>query len=200
MAGNPASEVRSRVKSNPGATARRKIVLGSAEGTVAGPEAAAVTVARAKRQTPQRPARKPAELPKPRKVTGGPGKLSGTASGGLILIEFLAGTLIIVSGLFTKGAAKGYVVTMSEITVRLSALTAVFFILFLVAGSRSGGKAAAWFGLLIDVGIGLHAASEAEFSSLAGIISGQGTGVDQATLTAATTVPEPKPPVQLPDE
>jgi hypothetical protein len=189
---------------------RRRIVLGAAEGAEAGPEGIALGAAHAaKKQTPARQREstgsqkqnlhpeRTANRNTRVKITP---NLTGSASGGLILIEFLAGALIIGSSLFTKGSNKGYVITMSEILVRLSALTAVFFVLFLVGGSKNAGKAAAWFGLLIDIGILFNAVQETQISSLADIIRGQGTGVDGTTLVSATTVEEPKPSVQLPDE
>lgn len=128
--------------------------------------------------------------------------LTGRASGGIILGEFLIGALIISSSLFTKGLNKGYLATISEITLRLSALSIVFFVLFLVAGSEKAGKAAAWFGLLVDLGIAFTATTEGQFTTLADIFSstGTGAGTDKTILASSTTYPEPQPSVQLPDE
>jgi hypothetical protein len=88
---------------------------------------------------------------------------------------------------------------MANILIRLTAFTAVFFILFLAAGSPKAGKAAAWFGLLVDLGIVFTAYQASFFDSLTSLVQGAPTGVDQATLLAATSVGEPAR-TQLPDE
>jgi hypothetical protein len=83
--------------------------------------------------------------------------------------------------------------------VRLTALTAVFFVLLLIAGSPNSGKAAAWFGALVDLGIVFTATRESMFSTLADVVQGVPTGADQATLTAAIKVTEPPPDIVLPE-
>jgi hypothetical protein len=53
----------------------------------------------------------------------------------------------------------------------------VFFVLFLMQGSKRGGQLAIWLGLLIDLGVIFTAAREQLFTTTANIISGKGTGV-----------------------
>jgi len=123
--------------------------------------------------------------------------LTGRESGGILLAEYFGAVVIIVLGLFTKGPGQGYHQTMADIMLRLTALTGIFFILFLLAGTK-GGKAAVWFGLLVDLGVIFTATRENVLTDTANIVAGKGTGVDTATLTAATKEPEPTPP-ELPD-
>lgn len=189
------------VRSRPGvvaATARRKVILGSIEGGPAGSAVAAASMVRqerkerAKRAAPKNPA------PFSRTRTGRYGKkgfktLTGRASGGVLLAEYIGGALIITFSIFTKGPEKGYLDITSEVLIRLSALTAVFFVLFLLSGNSKSGKAAAWFGLLIDLGIVFTATSQSQFTTMADIISGKPTGVDQATLDSATSIKDPQP-------
>jgi hypothetical protein len=94
---------------------------------------------------------------------------------------------------------------MSELIVRLTALTAIFFVLFLLAGTKAG-KAAMWFGLLVDLGIVFTATTQNVFADLASAVQGKpitdpstGEALDTATLTASTSVDEPEPAVTLPD-
>jgi hypothetical protein len=119
--------------------------------------------------------------------------------GGVLLAEYLAGVFILVFGSVTRGGKSGYQAIMAELIVRLTALTAVFFVLFLLAGTKAG-KAAMWFGVLVDLGIVLTATSQDVFADLANVVQGKPLGnVDDATLTASTSVDEPAPDVTLPD-
>jgi hypothetical protein len=89
---------------------------------------------------------------------------------------------------------------MSELLLRLTALTMVFFVLFLLAGTK-GGKAAVWFGLLVDFGILFTAATENVLADTASVISGQPVGTNSTTLAASggsLDQPEPPPSVTLP--
>lgn len=127
------------------------------------------------------------------------GSLSGKSDGGPLLAEYIAAIVIIFLGTLTRGPGKGYSAVMSELMLRLTAVTTVFFILFLFAGTK-GGKAAVWFGLLIDLGIIYTASSQDVIVNLTSALKGQPTGVDDATLISNTDVPEPKPPVILPSD
>lgn len=132
----------------------------------------------------------------------GYGYLTGKEHGGVLLAEFLAGVLILVIGTLTTGPKKGYTSTMASLTVRLTALTAVFFVLFLLAGTKAG-KAAMWFGFLIDLGITFTATSQNVFADLAGVVQGQplkdasGNPVDTTQLIADMG---DEPPSALPEQ
>lgn len=116
-----------------------------------------------------------------------------------IFAEYIVAVVIITMGLFVRGGAQGYTQTMSNVLMRLTALTSVFFVLFLLSSSKKGGQVAVWFGLLVDLGVILTAARTQTFSTVSDIVAGKGTGVETATLTAATTATEP-PRMQLADE
>lgn len=148
----------------------------------------------------------PAPRPRGRSSTRGPSTrvfdrkvqgLAGKANGGIILAEYVTGVFLIGTSIFTKGPDKGYLDTMSQILIRLTALSAIFFVLFLVSGSGKAGKAAAWFGFLIDLGILFHAVSEQEIGNLASIFKGDAINVDETTVAKSTSVDEPTP-TQLP--
>lgn len=125
--------------------------------------------------------------------------LAGRASGGTLLAEYFVGVLILCIGGLTKGPTAGYTDAMSELLLRLTALTGVFFVLFLMTGSEQGGKAAAWMGLLVDLGI-LYTATKANtITAISAVMRGQPTGVDETTLVDSTTVAEPTR-TQLPNE
>jgi hypothetical protein len=93
----------------------------------------------------------------------------------------MCAALIIVLALFTETATKGYAATISKVMMRLTALTMVFFVLFLLQGSKRGAQAAIWLGLLIVIGVIYTAAQEKVFTTTADEVSGKGTGV---TLTS----------------
>jgi hypothetical protein len=134
-------------------------------------------------------------------------KLEGPQSG-VLFAEYFGGALIISLELFTQGATKGYPASIARVMMRLTALTAVFFVLFLMQGSRRGAQAAVWLGLLVDLGIVFTAARGQTLKTTADIIAGQGTGIQ---LTSAGDIsgsgggkgldvpPQPEG-VQLPDE
>jgi len=125
--------------------------------------------------------------------------ISGKTYGGTLLAEYFIAAFVISFTLFTKGPSKGYQDTITNVILRLSALTAVFFILFLVASSERAGKAAMWFGLLIDLAVVLNAYKDDFFTGFKSIATGQPMAVDTATLTASTNLTDPQP-TQLPDE
>ncbi len=96
---------------------------------------------------------------------------------GALFAEYFAAALIIVLALFTETATKGYSATISKVMLRLTALTMVFFVLFLMQGSKRGAQAAIYLGLLIDLGVIYSAAQEQLFSTTAAEVTGKGTGV-----------------------
>jgi hypothetical protein len=132
-----------------------------------------------------------------RSTSGSFGSLAGKTNGGPLLAEYLGGTLIIVLGTFTQGGSKGYGTVMSQLLLRMTALTTVFFVLFLMSGTK-GGKAAVWFGLLIDLGILFTAATEGATAQIADVLTGVPLGGD--VLTASSDSTEPPPPVTLPSD
>lgn len=185
------------------ATERRAVVKGTLEGSKTGPVGAATGAARGaakgRRQSrTQRAARGAGAYAGTRAGKFGMAKLESPASGALFA-EYFAGAFVISIGLFTKSANDGYLPTMSKIMTRLTALTAVFFVLFLMTGSKRGGQVAMWFGLLIDLGIVFTAARGQTFTTLSDMISGKGTGIQLLKDTSALDVPHPEP-AKLPDE
>ena len=189
------------------ATRRRAVVVGAVEGSEAGPAGAAAGAVKS------RSAAKKQER-KTRAARGGPrgknlslGKMQGPHTAALFA-EYFGGALVISLELFTQGATKGYPASIARVMMRLTALTAVFFVLFLMQGSRRGSQAAVWLGLLVDLGIIFTAARGQTFSTTADIISGQGTGIqltsagDISGTGGGTGLQAPAQPqgVQLPDE
>jgi len=197
-------------RTNRGATARRHVVLGAVEG---GPAGAAVA-ATGKRRASSSAASSEASGARPtrsaragRASTGYARKrgqafalksLSGPASGALFA-EYFGGAFIITIELFTKAPTEGYSTVMSRVLIRLTALTSLFFVLFLLSGSKRGGQFAIWFGLLVDLGIVFNAARSQTFSTLSDEISGQGTGISLDSVTSSLDVPHPQQ-MSLPDE
>lgn len=190
-------------KTRPGkATERRAVVKGAAEGATKGPAGAAVGAAtgarKARKQTRSTitTARGTSSRSRGRKLSIG--KLDSPRSGALFA-EYFAAALVITLDLFVKSPSEGYLSTMSKVMMRLTALTAVFFVLFLMTGSKRGGQVAVWFGLLIDLGVIFTAARRRSFTDIADMVSGKGTGITLTDATNKLTAPHPEPP-QLPDE
>lgn len=123
--------------------------------------------------------------------------LAGKTNGGPLLAEYIGGVVIIFLGTLILGGSKGYVQAMGQLMLRLTALTTVFFVLFLMSGTK-GGKAAVWFGLLVDLGILFTAASQGATTQLIAVIQGVPTGGD--VLTASADVAEPPPLATLPSD
>lgn len=88
---------------------------------------------------------------------------------------------------------------MSKVLIRLTALTSLFFVLFLMSGSKRGGQFAIWFGLLVDLGIVFTAARGQAFTTLADEISGKGTGITLDAATSKLDTPHPEQ-MQFSDE
>lgn len=189
-------------KTRPGkAVERRAVVKGAAEGATKGPAGAAVGAATgARKARTQRStittARQSSSRSGGRKLSIG--KLDSPRSGALFA-EYFAAALVITFDLFVKSPTEGYLSTMSKVMMRLTALTAVFFVLFLMTGSKRGGQVAVWFGLLVDLGVIFTAARRQSFTDIADMISGKGTGITLVDATSKLSVPHPDPP-QLPDE
>jgi hypothetical protein len=125
--------------------------------------------------------------------------VASSPASGALFAEYFAGAFVISVSLFTKSGQDGYLPTMSKIMMRLTALTAVFFVLFLMTGSRRGGQIAMWFGLLVDLGIIFTAAKGETFTTLSDMISGKGTGVKLLSASDALKAPHPEQ-MQLADE
>lgn len=200
---DPATGQAPRTKTG-SAVERRAAVKGAVEGSAKGPAGAAVgaaTGARKSRVTQSRTRRAAGATAGYAGKRGGRlamGKLESPASGPLFAEYFGAG-LVISFELFAKSAGEGYMATMSKVMMRLTALTAVFFVLFLMTGSKRGGQVAVWFGLLIDLGVVFTAARGQSFTTIADMISGKGTGVTLTAATGALDAPHPEQ-MKLPDE
>lgn len=128
---------------------------------------------------------------------------------GALFAEYFAAAVVISLALFTETATQGYSATISKVMIRLTALTSVFFVLFLLQGSKRGAQAAIWFGLLIDVGVVFTAARGNLFTTVATEVSGTGLSSQGITLDSAGNLDNGgggiKPPVTpagvtLPDE
>jgi hypothetical protein len=116
--------------------------------------------------------------------------LTGREYGGVMLAEYLAGILILAAGMIIRGSSNGYLAVMSGFLTRATALTGVFFILFLL-GPTKAGKAAMYFGALVDLSIVFTATQQNIFSDLAKVVQGQPLAVDSATVDANTNIAEP---------
>lgn len=108
--------------------------------------------------------------------------------------EFLVCVLIITISTFTKPG--DYAVKMSQALWRLTAVTALFFVLALWSMSEKYGKIATAFGVLIVAGVLYHAGKDISgtINEVAGM--GQtdpttGKAVDTAVLTADVTTAAP---------
>jgi len=201
---------------------RREAVTGAVKGAKTGPTGAARGAAKAVVKRPAARPSAPSSTARPSRArraaraTGGYAakrgkglaikRLEGPVSGALFA-EYFAGIFVIFIGVFTKAPTEGYLAVMPKIMIRLTALTAVFFVLFLMQGSKRGAQAAVWFGLLVDLGIVFTAAKSQTFSTTADIISGKGMPVQTlgakgdgtGNQPSALTVPPEPEGVQLPD-
>lgn len=83
----------------------------------------------------------------------------------VLVAEWLAGLIVIWLGVFTS--SSDYATVMLQIGKRYLAVTAIFFVLaLLAAGGGKKAEAAKWMGLLIDVGIVLSATQSGLFQAL----------------------------------
>lgn len=121
----------------------------------------------------------------------GKGQVTGPHTGTLIA-EYVLGVFFIFWSVFTS--KDTYVNAMSTALWRMTALTAVFFILALLDHGGKPGKIAVAFGALIDLGIIYTATTQNVIKTMADEISGKGTGVTVTdALTSAGGSKEPTP-------
>lgn len=107
----------------------------------------------------------------------------------VLLAEFIGGLVIIAVAMFTRTATEKYQDVMASIMARYTAFTGIFFILFLMgSGGKRASQAAAWFGLIIDLGLLFDATNHSMFEDLSAFING--SGLTNATLTASKNKPE----------
>jgi hypothetical protein len=130
-----------------------------------------------------------AALESVRDVNRAVGKYTGSTHTAGLIAEYIAGMVLIAWGIFT--GQKDYLEAMSEAMWRMTALTFVFFVLALVARGDKSGKAALAFGAIVDLGILFHATQTNVIKTMGNVIAGQGTGVDNTTLTADIQTTEP---------
>ena len=101
--------------------------------------------------------------------------------------EFLLAVVLIVAA--AMGKPGGYLDRMSEILWRLTALTAVFFILALASMNTVMNKVSVQFGGLIVVAILLMEVKT--IGQVFNVLAGKGTGADETALTADVTTDPP---------
>lgn len=100
-----------------------------------------------------------------------------------LLAEYLVALALIGWSGTTKIANNGYQHAISGIMLRFTAVTMVWFVLFLMAAGKRSGTFAAWFGALIDLGILFDAVNSQSVANLTSVIKGQGLNMDKTTLT-----------------
>jgi hypothetical protein len=106
----------------------------------------------------------------------------------VLLAEFVAGLAIIGIAMFTRSATEKYNDVITGVIARYTAFTAVFFVLFLMASGKRSSQAAAWFGLLIDLGLVFDAVNHNMFQDLSSFI--KGTGLPPKTTLVSASKPE----------
>lgn len=112
---------------------------------------------------------------------------------GKLIGEWLLGVIAICIAVPIQAANAGYQKTMTRVMYRLTALTAVFFVLALMSNTK-GGKTAVYAGLLIDLGILFDAITSGTLKGAAQIATGQTTLIGGTTQPAADIL-NPTPPV-----
>lgn len=101
----------------------------------------------------------------------------------VLVAEFLLAILIIGFNGFSDIARNGYQTAMSGVFLRFTAVSGVFFVLFLLSGSKRGSTVAALFGGLVDLGILFNAVNKGAISDLTSVITGGGLpSTDKVTL------------------
>lgn len=103
---------------------------------------------------------------------------------GKLIGEWLLGVLIISISVPIQAANVGYGKTITAVMYRLTALTAVFFVLALMTNTK-GGKTAVYAGLLIDLGIIFDAVHNGSLKGGANLARGAGLLVGGRTQPAA---------------
>lgn len=113
-----------------------------------------------------------------------------------LVAEWLVAVAMIVFGVPGQAANAGYHRAMKAVMFRLSALTAVFFVLALMSNGK-GAKAASYFGLLIDLGIAFNAVTTGTFASMNNIFGGK-SDLSSGVQLAADVAKADSPPIQSP--
>lgn len=168
--------------------------------TVAAPEArAATTVKSAGFRTARRPAAR--RTPPARILPGtdrenvthrtriGPRVDHRTSSAGnhapVILAEYILAMLIIVIKTITDTAKTNYQSAMALAMLQASALTGVFFVLFLLASGKRASKVSAWFGALVDLGVLFTAVNAGAITDFTSLVQGHGLPSGVTTLSVS---------------
>lgn len=92
----------------------------------------------------------------------------------VILAEYVLAMIIIVIKTITGTAKTSYQEAMAVAMLQASALTGVFFILFLIASGKRASKVAAWFGVLIDLGVLFTAVNANSITDFTSLVQGKG--------------------------
>lgn len=103
--------------------------------------------------------------------------------------EWFLGVVLICIAVPTQSANNGYAKTITAIMYRLTALTAVFFVLALMANTK-GSKTAVYAGALIDLGIAFNAMQSGTLRGAANMITGKPI-LDNAHSAPAADVAQP---------
>jgi hypothetical protein len=107
----------------------------------------------------------------------------------ILVAELLAAYILIGFAGISSIAKDGYQNAVSGIMLRFSAVTAIWFVLFLFTGSKRGGTFAAWLGFLVDLGILYDAVNKGAIADMTGIITGGGLA-DKTKLVSASEKPQ----------
>lgn len=91
-----------------------------------------------------------------------------------LVAEFILALIIVISDTISHTARTSYQEAMTKAALQSTALTGVFFILFLISAGKRGSKIAALFGVLIDLGVLFTAVNKGSISDLASLVQGKG--------------------------
>ena len=114
-----------------------------------------------------------------------------SAPSGALIAEWLIGVVGICIAVPLSGTANGYGKTMTMIMYRLTGLTGIFFVLALAANSSKLGKAAVYFGAIIDLGILYTATSSGQLAKVAKVFNGQPVSGGVEPAADVTSASEP---------
>lgn len=104
---------------------------------------------------------------------------------GKLVGEWLLGVLLISVTVPLQAGSNGYQKVMTSVMYRLTALTAVFFVLAIMSSGKAG-KAAVYFGLIVDLGILFNAVRNGTVGNLGKVFAGTAlTGTSGGTTPAA---------------
>lgn len=109
---------------------------------------------------------------------------------GKLIAEWLLGVILICVAVPIQAANAGYLKTITSIMYRLTALTAVFFVLALMSDTK-GAKTAVYAGLLIDLGIIFNAVQVGTFKGITNIMTGNSTLIGTAQPASDITKASP---------